>query len=210
MKRNKIIIIGICGGSGSGKSTLSNLLVKELQDRLYIKILSQDSYYMDRSHVAIELREKINYDHPNAVDFNLLFTHLITLKNRKYVNVPVYDFSTHSRQSEFVKYDPPDILLLEGILIFAIPHILNILDYKIFLDAPLEIMLKRRLQRDITTRNREKCSILDQFERDVKPMFYQFVLPSKRFADLIIDTTQDSIELAGILKNRILDYTKND
>lgn len=185
MKKNKIIVIGIAGASGSGKSLLSNNIVSELGTDQVV-VISEDSYYKDQSHLTLEERAKINYDHPNSLDHDLLSEHLTRLQNWETVNIPIYDHSQHIRKSETTKVGNHRIIVLEGILLFVDPELRNKMDIKIYMDTALDICLIRRLRRDIVERARTLDSVIEQYESTVRPMYLRFIEPSRLHADLIV------------------------
>lgn len=193
MSKVKRYLIGIAGASGSGKS----FFAKKLQESLAPKkvfILSQDYYYKDNSNIPLEERAKINYDHPDAVDFELLEKHLVLLKKGKEINHPLYNFKTHNREAETVSAGPVDIVLLDGILIYAVPSLMDLFDYKIYIDTPMDVCFIRRLQRDKQERGRTTESVIQQYMATVRPMFLKFVLPSMDQADLVIKGQGDVME----------------
>ncbi len=183
--KNKTIIIGISGASASGKSVLANTIVKELGSNEVV-VISEDSYYKDLSHLPFEERAKINFDHPDAFDHALLARQLDEIVAGKTVEVPMYDHTLHERKKETRQVGKHSIIVLEGILIFVDPELRSRMDIRIFMDAPLDICLTRRLKRDILERGRSIESVLNQYENTVRPMFLQFIEPSKRYADLIV------------------------
>jgi len=180
-----MLIIGIAGGSGSGKTTFAEKVRDNLHDA-DLALIKHDSYYKPQSHLSFEERSKINFDHPDSLDTSLLIHDLIELKSGKSINVPVYDFSNHTRTEEVEAIDPPRIVIVEGILIFVSPDLRNIFDMKIFIDTDADERLIRRIGRDMKERNRDLNSVLTQYQGTVKPMHRDFVEPSKRWADLII------------------------
>jgi uridine kinase len=182
---NKTIIIGISGASASGKSLLSNTIVNELGSQNVI-VISEDSYYKNRTNLSFEERAKINYDHPDAFDHDLLCEHLEQLQQGKTVQIPVYDFSNHLRSPDTKTIGQYAIIVLEGILLFADPNVRSMMDMRIFMDTPLDICLIRRLKRDIHERGRDIDSVLTQYEETVRPMYLQFIEPSKKYADIIV------------------------
>ena len=182
---NKTIIIGISGASASGKSLLSNTIVSELGSHNVI-VISEDSYYKNCTHLSFEERAKINYDHPDAFDHDLLCDNLAQLQQGNTVEIPVYDFSTHLRSTETKTIGRHAIIVLEGILLFADANVRSMMDIKIFMDTPLDICLIRRLRRDIHERGRDIDSVLTQYEETVRPMYLQFIEPSKKYADIIV------------------------
>ena len=184
MERN-CIIIGVAGGSGSGKTTIARKLLEtfEAQDAVLVE---QDAYYKELHIESIEERAKMNFDHPDAIEFELLREHLLDLVEGKDIERPIYDFSTHMRKEETVRIKPSKIIIVEGILIFAVPEIRELFDIKIFVDTDADEMLIRRMERDINERGRTFESIRDQYLSTVKPMYLEFAEPSKRYADVII------------------------
>lgn len=185
MKKNKIIVIGIAGASGSGKSLLSNNIVNELGTDQVV-VISEDSYYKDQSHLPLEERAKINYDHPNSLDHDLLSEHLTKLQNWETVNVPEYDHSQHIRKQVTTKVGNHRIIVLEGILLFVDPELRKQMDIKIYMDTALDICLIRRLRRDIVERARTFDSVIKQYESTVRPMYFRFIEPARLHADLIV------------------------
>lgn len=184
MERN-CIIIGVAGGSGSGKTTIAHKLLEtfEAQDAILVE---QDAYYKELHIESIDERAKMNFDHPDAIEFELLRKHLVDLVAGKEIDRPIYDFSKHMRKDEIIKIKPSKIIIVEGILIFAVPEIRELFDIKIFVDTDADEMLIRRMERDIKERGRTFESIRDQYLSTVKPMYLEFAEPSKRYADVII------------------------
>jgi uridine kinase len=185
MTKNKIIIIGIAGASASGKSLLSNTIVNELGSD-QVSVISEDSYYRDQKESPFEERAKINFDHPDSLDHNLLAEHLKALQAGNAVHVPIYNFAKHERSEETYVVHNHRIIVLEGILLFVEESLRNLMDIRIYMDAPLDICLLRRLKRDIMERERTLESVIEQYEQTVRPMYLQFIEPSKRYADLIV------------------------
>lgn len=182
---SKPLLIGITGGTGSGKSTVAKAIYDSLPKN-NIVIIEQDSYYKDQSHLSSEERTKTNYDHPLAFDTDLLVSHLKDLLNNKPIDKPLYDFTVHNRMKETVRIEPKEIIILEGILILDSPEIRKLLDIKIFVDTDADIRIIRRIQRDMKERGRTLDSIIKQYTEVVKPMHYEFIEPTKRYADIII------------------------
>ena len=181
----KHIVIGVAGGTGSGKTTVSQAIL----DRVgidQIAYLQHDSYYRDRSQVPPDERVKTNFDHPDALESELLAHHLASLKVGQAVQVPVYDFTTHTREARTVTVEPRKVILVEGILIFAEKTLRELMDIKVFVDTDADVRFIRRLQRDITERRRTMESVIRQYTETVRPMHLEFVEPSKRYADVII------------------------
>lgn len=182
------LIVGIAGGTGSGKTTLAEKLLNTFSERAVL--INQDDYYKDLAHLSKEERAKQNFDHPDSIDFELLNEHLLLLKDQQSVEVPIYNFCTHSREAFTHTVNPAEIIILEGILLFAVPEIRDLCDLKIFLETDNDIRLLRRIERDLHERARDFKSVRDQYMTTVKPMHDAFVEPSKRFADIIIPTRQ--------------------
>ncbi len=183
--RNNTMIIGIAGPSASGKSLLAKTIVSELGSDQVV-VITEDSYYKDRSNISFEERAGINYDHPDSFDHELFSEHLSILQNGGTVQVPVYDFTQHIRSQSVREVGRHTIIVLEGILLFVDEALRNLMDIRIFMDTSLDICLLRRLQRDIVERQRSFESVLQQYIDTVRPMYFQFVEPSKRHADIIV------------------------
>lgn len=180
------IIIGVAGGSGSGKTTIAHNLVKAFSSEEAI-LLEQDAYYKELSDLSIDERAKTNFDHPDAIEFELMRKHLLDLIEGKTIERPTYDFKTHSRKpGETVTLHPSRIIVVEGILVLAVKEIRELCDVKIFVDTDADEMLLRRLERDIHERGRTFDSVKKQYLNTVKPMYLEFCEPSKRYADVII------------------------
>ena len=182
---SKPLLIGITGGTGSGKSTVAKAIYESLPKNS-IAIIEQDSYYKEQSHLSKEERIKTNYDHPFAFDTELLVSHLIMLLDNKPIDKPLYDFTVHNRKEETVTIEPKEIIILEGILILDSPEIRKLLDIKIFVDTDADVRIIRRIVRDMKERGRSLDSVIKQYTEVVKPMHYEFIEPTKRYADLII------------------------
>ena len=199
-------IIGVAGGSGGGKTTLVNKIVERLGST-EIECISHDSYYKDLNHLSIEERALTNFDHPSSLDTELLITHLQQLRNGRQADVPIYDFTTHSRTSRATTAYPKRIIIVDGILIFSIDELQELLDLKVFVDCEDDIRLLRRIRRDTTERARSVESVITQYESCVKPMYDYFVEPSRARADVIIPTTGDGIKNAAL--EMIISYIKD-
>jgi len=200
------VVIAIAGASASGKSLIANTIFNELCTELgteQIGIISEDAYYRDQSHLAMEQRVLTNYDHPKAFDHNLLCEHLKALKNKQAVDIPVYSYTEHTRLSETIKLTPKKIIILEGILLLTDASVREQLDASIFIDTPLDICFIRRLKRDIEERGRSMESVVEQYTTTVRPMFLQFIEPSKQHADLIVPRGGKNRIAADLLKSRI-------
>ncbi len=199
-------IIGIAGASGAGKSLLARQLHSRMRESFTnrdVTILHEDNYYRRRDDFTIEQRESINYDHPDAFEHELLVEHLRMLRKGENVQVPIYDYTQHNRGSEVVELEPSTILILEGILILNHPGLRDMLDLKVFVDVPLDICLSRRLRRDMEERGRSLDSVLNQYHATVRPMFFQFIEPSKRFADIIIPRGGENETALVVLQNHL-------
>ncbi|GMQ92968.1 MAG: uridine kinase [Acidimicrobiia bacterium] len=179
------LFIAIAGGSGSGKTTIARSVV-DLVGRDKVVYLQQDAYYRDQSHLDFDERAKINYDHPDSLELELLVEHLDALRNGQPIERPVYDFENHTRTAETYTLLPEPAVIVEGILLFADPALRERFDVRVYIDTEADVRLMRRIQRDIVERGRSIESVLEQYQKTVRPMHYQFVEPSKRYADLII------------------------
>ena len=179
------MIIGICGGTGSGKTTIARKIIEAVKGESVI-LVEQDSYYRNLEDMPLDARRQTNFDHPDSIDSEMLVNHLKRLKGGQFIEMPVYDFKTHTRKPETEHIEPKSVVIVEGILIFSEPRILNLLDVKVYVDTPDDIRFIRRLQRDITERGRTVESVIAQYYATVRPMHFEFVEPSKRNADLII------------------------
>lgn len=180
------LIIGIAGGSGSGKTTVAENICQGIMEGKKALIIAQDSYYKDLSHLSFAEREKINFDHPSAFDNQLLLEHLNRLKNCEPISMPIYSFLRHIRKKSTKHIKPAEVIILEGILILEEESIRELLDIKIYVDTDSDERFIRRLIRDTSERGRSLSSVVEQYLSRVKPMFLQFVEPSKRYADIII------------------------
>lgn len=178
------VIIGISGGTGSGKSTITDAIRKEVKDK--ITTIPQDSYYKNFGHLPAEERVKINFDHPDTLDNDLLIEHLHQLKDNIAIQMPVYDFKTHTRIKRTIIKKPTNLIIIEGILIFENPKLRDMMDIKIFVDTDADIRILRRIQRDISERGRDFQSVVEQYLSTVRPMHIEFVEPSKKYANVII------------------------
>ncbi|MBC2851943.1 uridine kinase [Cetobacterium sp. 8H] len=179
------ILIGVAGGSGSGKTTVAHNLVKAFKSEDAV-LVEQDAYYKELTNLTLEEKAAVNFDHPDSIEFDLLKEHLLKLINNEAIERPIYDFTTHSRKDGCIKIEPSKIIIVEGILIFAVPEIRELFDVKIFVDTDADEMILRRIERDMTERGRSFASVKNQYLTTVKPMFLEFCEPSKRYADVII------------------------
>lgn len=185
MTHNTPLVIGIAGGSGSGKTTVAQEILQRVgPDR--IAYIQHDSYYKDLTGLPPAQRAEVNFDHPNSLETELLTSHIEQLRAGKAIEVPIYDFSNHSRTDKSFSVNPRGVIVVEGILIFADAALRALFDVKIFVDTDADIRLIRRLQRDITERGRTAESVIKQYQSTVRPMHLEFVEPSKRYADVII------------------------
>ena len=180
-----MLIIGIAGGTGSGKTTVVHQIMNELPET-EVGIISQDSYYKENHNLSFEERSLINFDHPRAIDFELLVAHLKELKAGNNINQPVYSFVTHNRTDDIVFTHPRKVMIVEGILILANAELRELFDVKIYVHADSDERLIRRLRRDIAERGRDMDEVLNRYQTTLKPMHEQFIEPTKAFADIII------------------------
>jgi uridine kinase len=179
------MIIGISGGTGSGKTTVAQKLIASVGGENVV-YLQQDSYYRNLGDMPLDLKHRVNYDHPDAFDTELLINHLQALRAGEAIRQPIYDYATHSRSPETFCVEPKPIIILEGILVFVNPQMRGLMDLKIFVDADADVRFIRRLDRDVHERGRSLESVIAQYQATVRPMHLQFVEPSKRYADVII------------------------
>lgn len=180
-----MLIVGIAGGTGSGKTTV----VREIINRLpknEVAVISQDAYYKDNSHIPMEKRQEINFDHPNSLEFKLLVDHIRKLKTGKVVQQPIYSYLTCKRSEETVPVEPKNVVIIEGILVLQNIPLRKLMDIKVFVDADNDDRLMRVVQRDIAERGRSVNKVLERYEKTVKPMHLQFIEPTKKYADIII------------------------
>ncbi|MAL17419.1 MAG: uridine kinase [Balneola sp.] len=184
MSKNPLVI-GVAGGSGSGKTTVVNYICDEFAADNILRI-EHDSYYRELQHLPFEERVKQNFDHPASLETELMIRHIKALMEGYTVEVPVYDFEQHTRKEETITATPSEVILIDGILIFSEPDLLELMDVKIFVDTDDDVRLLRRLKRDIQDRGRSVDGVLAQYEKFVRPMHLEFVEPSKRYADVII------------------------
>jgi len=195
------LLIGIAGGTGSGKTTLAQRLISELGSD--VTVLEHDWYYRDRSQIAVEEREAINYDEPAALENDLLVSHLGELRCGRRVDCPQYDFATHTRKAQTRRTEPSRIVAVEGILLFAIPDLCESFDLRIFVDTDDDIRLLRRISRDIVERQRDIASIQAQYFATVRPMHLLHVAPSKRHAHLIVPEGGENAQALDVIVGRL-------
>jgi len=182
---SQCVIIGVAGASGSGKSLLASTIVNELGSS-QVAVISEDAYYKDLGDMPLNQREERNYDHPESMDHAMMAEHLVALKAGQSVEVPTYDYTLHARTSQTRVVGNHTIIVLEGILLFTDEKLRDLMDIRIFVDTPMDICLIRRLTRDLVERGRTVESILTQYQNTVRPMYLQFIEPSKRYADIIV------------------------
>ena len=195
-------IVGISGGSGSGKTMFAEKLKEEFGEKR-ITIINQDSYYKDLSHMSFNERCKQNFDHPNAIDFDLFLLHIKDLIVGKKIDMPIYDLSRHLRSNNMITIKPSLVIVLDGTLLFTQSQLNDIMDIKIFLDVPDDLRLSYRIKRDTKERGRTVESIMKQYTNTVRPMYDQFIYPSKNSADIILDNTQNDHGSFLLIKNEI-------
>ncbi|PJG84165.1 uridine kinase [Caviibacterium pharyngocola] len=207
MSDNSCIIIAITGASASGKSLIASTIHRELCEELGcedIGIISEDSYYKDQSHLAFEQRIQTNYDHPNSMDRDLLIDQLRALKNGESVDIPVYSYTEHTRTEQTVRFQPKKVIILEGILLLTDERVRQEAHISVFVDTPLDICFIRRLQRDMEERGRSLQSVIEQYRKTVRPMFLQFIEPSKQYADIIVPRGGKNRIAINLLKAQIM------
>jgi uridine kinase len=196
------MIIGISGGTGSGKTTVANRILEAVSTNEVV-FIQQDSYYRNLEDLPIGFREVANFDHPDAIDNDLLAYHVGKLKIGEPIDLPIYDFKTNARLPETRLVEPKPIVIVEGILIFADPRLLELMDIKVFVDTPDDIRFIRRLRRDLAERGRTVESVIEQYVGTVRPMHMQFVEPSKRYADVIIPEGGHNLVSIDLLSGKI-------
>ena len=192
------MVIGICGGTGSGKTTVSEKIREPLRDRVIY--LQHDYYYRDLTHLSMDDRRKVNYDHPDSLETSLLIEHLKALKAGQTIDRPDYDFTIHNRRPQTVRVEPRPVIVVEGILIFESAELRSLMDLKVFVDTDADMRFIRRLRRDIVERGRTPHSVMDQYLATVRPMHLEFVEPSKRYADIIIPEGYNPVSVDLVVK----------
>lgn len=198
------IIIGVTGGSGSGKTTVSRAIYNQLHGQS-IQIITQDTYYNDQADMTMEQRKAVNYDHPLAFDTDLLVEQLDQLRHNQVIEMPVYDYKAYTRAKETVHVEPQDVIILEGILILDDERLRNLMDIKVYVDTDDDIRIIRRIQRDMEERGRSLDSIIGQYLATVKPMYHQFIEPTKRYADLIVPEGGENQVAIDLLSTKVRD-----
>ena len=204
-----MLLLGIAGGTGSGKTTVVNQIINELP-KDEVTVISQDSYYRRTDQLTFEERCEINFDHPNAIDFDLLIADLKKLKKGYVIEQPIYSFELHNRIAETLLTKPRKVIIVEGILIFTNKILRDLLDIKIFVHADSDERLIRRLKRDISERNRDLDEVLERYQNTLKPMHEQFIEPTKNFADLIIPNDKYNSVAVDIVRTVINERIKDD
>lgn len=194
------IVIGVAGGTGSGKSTFTNRLKKEFKD--LVTVVYQDNYYKCREGISFEERKKINYDHPDAIETDLLVKHIQMLKNGKSVECPIYDYVQHNRSNKRIKIEPRKVIILEGILVLHNEKLRNLLDIKLYVEADADERIMRRAIRDMKERGRDLEGIFEQYLATVKPMHYIYVEPTKAMADIVINSGMNDVAF-DIVKTKV-------
>ena len=203
------LIIGISGGTGSGKTTVANRILETVESSEVV-FIQQDSYYRNLKDLPLDYRHVANFDHPDALDNDLLVNHIRRLRAGESVDLPIYDFRTHTRSIETQAVMPKPIVIVEGILIFADPRLLEQFDIKVFVDTPDDIRFIRRLGRDIAERGRTLDSVIEQYMATVRPMHMQFVEPSRRFADVIIPEGGHNLVSVDLISGKIRERLARD
>lgn len=201
---DKVILIGIAGGTGSGKTSVAKAMIAEFpkEDVAYIE---QDSYYRDLKDLPVEERKKVNYDHPDAMDFEHMRKDVLKLLKRQPVDVPVYNYETHTRSDKYMHFSGQHIIVLEGILSLYDKSLRDMMDIKIFVDTPDDIRILRRMKRDIDERGRSFDSVVQQYYNTVRPMHLQFIEPTKAHADIIVPEGASNLVAIDILQTKLKD-----
>lgn len=202
-----MLIIGIAGGSGSGKTTVVRSITENLKGR--VVVIPQDSYYKDSSHLPLAERLLQNFDHPNSIDFDLLVEQIDAIKKGQAIDQPIYSFITCTRQAETIRVEPADVIIVEGILIFTDPRLRDLMDIKVFVDADADDRIMRRIKRDTVERGKSVDFIMQCYTETVKPMYLQFVEPSKRYADIIVPQGGHNTVAINILKASVEKFLAN-
>jgi len=210
--KNEILFIGIAGGTASGKTSVANELIRNLNQEK-VTLVNLDSYYVDLSHLDLEERKKFNFDHPDSIDWNLVYQNLYNLFNLKKAYKPVYSFSLYNRTQEFEILEPAKIVILEGLFTLYKKELRNLMDLKIFVSAPDDIRLIRRIKRDLSDRGRDIDSIIEQYINFVRPMYIEYIKPTKNHADIIIQNEKSFKSalnlLIALIKDHHNKYVKN-
>ena len=200
--RNKPIIIGVTGGSGGGKTRVSKAILSHFPDQK-IAMIEHDSYYKDQSHLTFEERIQTNYDHPLAFETSLFIDHLKALSQGHSVDIPIYDYTQHTRSDKTYRQEPQDVFIVEGILVLEDKRLRELMDIKLFVDTDDDIRIIRRIKRDMQERGRSLDSIIEQYTNVVKPMYHQFIEPTKRYADIIIPEGVSNVVAIDLINTKI-------
>ncbi len=200
--RKKPIIIGVTGGSGGGKTSVSRAILSNFPDE-NIAMIEHDSYYKDQSHLTFEERVKTNYDHPLAFDTDLMIEQLNELIEGRPVDIPVYDYTQHTRSDQTVRMEPQDVIIVEGILVLEDKRLRDLMDIKLFVDTDDDIRIIRRIKRDMEERGRSLDSIIEQYTEVVKPMYHQFIEPTKRYADIVIPEGVSNVVAIDLINTKV-------
>lgn len=203
-----MLIIGIAGGTGSGKTTVVRKIIENFSDE-HVTVIPQDSYYKDNSHLPLEERQKINFDHPDSIEWELLISHIAALKNGNKINQPIYSYLTCTRNQESIPVNPSKVIIVEGILILGNKKLRDLMSIKVFVSADADDRLARVIKRDIVERGRSIDHVLDRYEDTVKPSHLQFIEPTKRYADIIVPQGGNNCVAIDILTKYIENRLKN-
>ncbi|MBF0106731.1 MAG: uridine kinase [Deltaproteobacteria bacterium] len=206
--KQKAILIGIAGGTGSGKTSLAQVITQDF-NKEDVAVIEMDSYYHDQSHIPFEQRTKTNYDHPKAMDFALLKSHLKDLLELKPIAVPVYDYVQHTRSEKTIHFQGQHIIVLDGIMALHDEELRNMMDIKLYVEAPDDIRILRRLKRDIRERGRDFDSVVTQYYETVRPMHIQFIEPTRLKADIIVPEGPRNIVAIDILRTKIKEVLRH-
>ncbi len=209
MPETKPILIGVTGGSGSGKTSVSRAIFNNFPDHS-IMMLEQDSYYKDQSELSFEERLNTNYDHPFAFDTDLLIAHIEKLMNYEAIEKPVYDYVAHTRSTATILQEPKEVIILEGILILEDERLRDLMDIKIYVDTDDDIRIIRRIKRDMEERGRTLDSVIDQYLSVVKPMYHQFIEPTKRYADIIVPEGGENHVAIDLIATKVGTFLNHD
>ena len=204
MEEKRPIIIGVTGGSGSGKTTVAHAIFDQLHGNS-IQIITQDTYYNDQSEMTMAERKAVNYDHPLAFDTALLVQQLDQLRHNQAIEMPVYDYEQYTRSAETVHVEPQDVIILEGILILDDERLRDLMDIKVFVDTDSDLRIIRRIKRDMQERGRSLDSVINQYLATVKPMYHQFIEPTKRYADIIVPEVGQNQVAIDLLATKVRD-----
>lgn len=200
--RKKPIIIGVTGGSGSGKTSVSRAILANFPNAK-IAMIEHDSYYKDQSHLTFEERVTTNYDHPLAFETDLLINHLKELIADRPVDIPIYDYTQHTRSEKSYRQEPQDVFIVEGILVLEDQRLRDLMDIKLFVDTDDDIRIIRRIKRDMQERGRSLDSIIEQYTRVVKPMYHQFIEPTKRYADIVVPGGVSNLVAIDLINTKV-------